>query len=167
MTSDFNTLIRNAMANGATAEDIAEQVGSILNEIEANKSKVNKRQAAVDSIEETFHKNYASKHLSISDVAALALLVVEKDYPDWTPEDINDFMASVDENVRIIAKMIKGNPLENIGELLSALKDETKGRLVGCLKLGGTDRKCEDKCSCEKSNVKSDIERIKEFLNSL
>ena len=66
----------------------------------------------IKEVEDIFHENHSKGSLGIPDVAALALLVCKKDYPEWTVEDMDEFMETIDEVVRMAAEMVGKDPME-------------------------------------------------------
>lgn len=99
--NEIRDLITNTLDN-LIAEKVADKA-----------QEENRRELAyISEVEDTFHNNYANEHLGIPDVAALALLVCKKDYPEWTVEDMDEFMETIDEVVRMAAEMVGKDPME-------------------------------------------------------
>lgn len=141
---DFEAMIRTELAQGSSMEDIAKKVGGIMNSIQdEEKAKVNKRQEYIDEIEKVFWTNAKSDCFGIKDVSALALLVVQKEHPNWTTEDMDEFCATVEKNVKLQADVQGKKPGEVISIAMKHIANEVE------------------------SKGKNDRETIEEFLNRL
>ncbi len=148
-----------------------------------------RKEEYIKEVEDIFHGNYSKGSLGIPDVAALALLVCEEDYPDWTPEDMDEFMETIDEVVRMTAEMVGKDPMEmlkvqaeDFGKMLKeAMKSfgETAEKATARVAEKARDNKKTQENQDKGDKVatpgltftstplvdESDLKKIKEFLN--
>ena len=173
---DFETMIRTEVRNGKSVDDLCSIISSALNEVlqEENQKKVqiDKRKQTVESVRQVFVSNYDKGHLGLPDVGALAVLCVEKDYPDWTEDDIQKFHQAVVDNVKTLAELQGKSPMESLAKVFSDIFDNAANK-SNKNAAGASKEKCNgtcgvDKtCTCGKDKVKTDAERIREFINRL
>lgn len=122
---DFETMIRAAMREGASLEDIAGDVGAVLNKIQGE-GKTNSKQKALNQWLDGFNECYSNDKVTISDVATLAALICAEDYPNWTIKDLESYRSNVENNLIILAEM-QGKPTREIfSDMLKPLIDKTE-----------------------------------------
>lgn len=136
MNHDFDAMIRNLMKTGVTAEDIAKMTSETLNTIrketeqekkeKAEKERLDRKAKRYQELEKSFNKAYTSKSVRLEDVGSLAAMVMASEYPNWTEEDIDEFVRGVADSVRLRATMVGKNPLKGIRAVCN--KSTTEGR---------------------------------------
>lgn len=104
---DFQNFITEQLKKGMELEDIGKQMADAMNEVRKKNLRETNRKKYLDTLEATFHDNYAREHLEISDVAALATLVLAEKYPSWSKEDCSIFFDEVRIGTLEAAKRIK------------------------------------------------------------
>ncbi len=170
---DFEKMIRDMVANGASADDIAKVTGDTLNAIQKEKtSEKNKRDSLYQELEEKFHQHYSKQKLDLNDVGILATLVVAPDYPDWTDKDINEFMTGTVETLKLRAGVVGKGPLDALFTMLDMANDmvqdskDEKKMVNPCTKKENKSEDC--KCgagrTCTHSDTRTDVQKIKDFL---
>lgn len=110
---DFEAMIRAQVASGKSIEEIAKSMNGALNSIqdevkkkqEKAKTAAEVKESYIDGIEHVFWSNVKEEVLDISDVTALALLVVQSKYPKWTVEDCEEFREKMELNIKVTAEM--------------------------------------------------------------
>ena len=155
--TNFETMIRDALASGQSFEDIAKNFSNVLNKVEKEESPAVKRKARVDEIRRIFNKSLENDSLNISDVAALAVLVTEGNHPDWDVETINAFFDMVRDNVTSMEKVISADPMKMLTNLLGLAEEKLQ-----------TPTRGKDMRTAE-SGIKSrsDADRVQAFLSKL
>lgn len=119
---DFEAMIRAELAKGRKMEDIAKQVGASMNKIQDEENtKANSRNSKVAEIEKLFWDHIKSQKLELEDVAYLALLVVQDRYPEWTKDNIEGFVNSVQTNVDMLAKIQTKSTNEIVNEVMGEI----------------------------------------------
>lgn len=127
--TNFETMIRDALASGQSFEDIAKSFSTALNQVEKTESPAAKRKARVDEIRSIFNKSLENDSLEISDVAALAVLVTEDKHPEWDVDTINAFFEMVRENVTNMEKVVSKDPMKMLTNLLGLAEESlTRGK---------------------------------------
>lgn len=71
-----------------------------------------RKEEYIKKVGDIFHSDYTRGSLSIPTVAALALLVCQEDYPNWTIENMNEFIETIDRVVRMAAEMVGKDLME-------------------------------------------------------
>ncbi len=166
-------MIRDMVANGASADDIAKVTGDTLNAIQKEKTnEKNKRDSLYQELEEKFHQHYSKQKLDLNDVGILATLVVAPDYPDWTDKDINEFMTGTVETLKLRAGVVGKGPLDALFTMLDMANDmvqdskDEKKMTDSCTKKKdkSEDCKCGTGRTCTHSDTRTDVQKIKDFL---
>lgn len=171
---DFETMIRAELRNGKSIDDIAKIMSTAINDVlqEENQklAQTEERKQVIESVRQVFVSNYEKGHFDLSDVGALAVLCVEKDYPNWTKEDLQKFHQAVVDNVKILADLQGKSPMKSLAKMFNDLFDDinnSKKTAAGAEKEKRVST-CGDKdCTCGKPRPKSDAERIRDFINRL
>lgn len=119
---NFEDMIRACLNNGSTPEKLATEFGGLLNKIQAenHEPKRNEKQEYLDNLEDIFACDYKKEHLTIKDLAILAVLIVQGDYPDWTIEDMQEFREGVEHSVRGLAEL-QGKGLADLTDYVKGL----------------------------------------------
>lgn len=154
---------------GDTIDDIAKQFNELVAEIKSTEEKKAKANASKNTLlgnyQSAFTRNCDNECLNMADVARLAALVASPSYPNWTEEDIANFVAAVEENVQFLAEIQGKSISESIKALTENYFDTDIFDKLFPNKSRENKQKCGNTCSCK--TVKSDAERIKEFLKNL
>lgn len=172
--TDFEKMIRDMVANGAKAEDIAKATGDTLNAIQKEKkAQKSERDRAYEKLEEEFHQSYAEGRMDLHDVGVLAALVTAPDYPNWTEKDLVEFVEAVEDTIRMRAAIVGKSLMDGLTEIFDIagnIMDEKGG---GKHLPRNEEKKCADHksgCTCGgtcKAATKSDEQRVKDFLKQL
>lgn len=148
MKNDFEKMIRDAFNAGETLDQIAKQAETILNQINEEERTKNiassKRNEKIDEIEYNFHSAYKNGVIDLNDVFNFAALVMAKDYhPEWTAEDIDEYVINLRNFSNMISKAIGKDPEEALGIVLDELNTQIAKDLTDLLK--GEDK---SNCNC-------------------
>ncbi len=185
--SDFESLVRAMMKNGASAEDITKKTNDILNSINQEKEQTSKAKTAEDFRNETlahfryqFNRSYKESNLTIEDAAALCVLVCANSFPKWGKKELEEFYRSMEMNIRTVASTVGKNPGQALVELLDELSDAISTGVNETKSTYSNKREKESECSCKKagptgnsktctckSSYKTPEEILIEFINSL
>lgn len=171
--TDFEKMIREMVDAGAKMEDIAKATGDTLNAIQKEQSeKKNGRTARYEELEEKFHQRYAEGRFDVGDVAILAALVVTPDYPEWTVDNINEFVDGITETIKMRAELVGKSPIDGIVKILdmaSEIGKEKAGVIFGKVPVHdkASVHKCgsDGKCTCK--DTRSDKDKVNQFLADL
>ena len=103
--------LNKLLAGGASTDEVYKRLNEALDAIEAEEKqkadkKKNEREEALKDYEEEFHSSYMNENMDLDDVAALAVLVCESDYPEWTAKDIDGFFETVKETIKLAAQTV-------------------------------------------------------------
>ena len=172
--TDFEKMIRDMVANGAKVEDIAKWTGDTLNTIQKEQAtKKSNRSELYEALEGKFHQKYAEGYFDVGDVAILAALVVTPDYPEWTVNNINEFVDGVTEVIKMRAEMVGRTPIEGIMKALD-MAGEIRKEKLGAMRVKTEDKpkrtmvnqnEAGKKCTCKKNE--SDTDKVNKFLKDL
>lgn len=168
--TDFEKMIREMVAAGAKMDDIAKATGDTLNAIQKEQSEQkNGRAVCYEELEAKFHKRYSEGHFDVGDVAVLAALVVTPDYPEWTVDNINEFIEGIAETIKMRAELVGKSPIDGIVKILDMAGEIGKEK-IGAMKAKEKEeikRSCGAgrKCTCKDN--KSDRDKVNEFLKDL
>lgn len=155
---DFKDMILAKLNHGASMEDIAKELGDTMNTIQAEnaaRAKKNSRQGCIEAIEKSFWDNVKRESLNIRDVTALAVLVLESDYPEWTVEDIRDFRESVESSIKVLAEMQGKGPGEMLEVAMRTMAQD----------FNNAKTRAKNMKDC--GEPKDDWARLKSFLNDI
>ena len=143
---NFETMIREALNEGKSLEDIASEVGATLNKVQNETKVANAKAKMLDDWEDAFNKHYVNDRIDLNDVAHIASIVCAEAYPNWTLKDLENFHEGVKRTISSLADMQTKKPGEILHDLFSEMfEPETRG----------------------KREKKSDSDRIREFLDKL
>lgn len=138
--NSYEIMIRDAMQNGSTQEEIAKAFTDAMNRISEANAADRERDNLLDEIESTFYGNVDDLSLIEDDVGRVAALVYSKSNPKWTANDIMQFMTS--------ARVVNAKSLDEVIDI--AISDALAKSV-----------------SQVKGNTKSDEDSIMEFLKHL
>lgn len=123
---DFDKIIRAAMDEGASVDDLAKQFSDALNE--ANKP--SPRDEFIETIEKRFNEAIKKQHMSVSDMVDGLTLCIAQEYPKWDVEAIEAFYDATSRSVKDNAKLVDcvatgGSILDTIGSLIGEMVEES------------------------------------------
>lgn len=139
--NSYEIMIRDAMQNGSTQEEIAKAFTDAMNRISEANAADRERDILLDEIESTFYGNVDDLSLTEDDVGRVAALVYSKSNPKWTANDIKQFMQAMTVTARVVNA-------KSLDEVIDIAVDSISDALA-------------------KSNTKSDEDSIMEFLKHL
>lgn len=148
---DFEAMIRDAQKNGLSIDDIAKMFSKTLNAVQQEDQKkkaiVDARTELIEHMKDQFETAVSKGHLDCTDAAALYTLTMAEKYPDWTAENIKDYLQIIKLNAETTATIVDKEP----DELLQALLDKVDNLFD----------------AVPKSKDKSDNEKIADFLREI
>lgn len=169
--TDFEKMIREMVDAGAKVEDIAKATGDTLNAIQKERAtKESDRSKRYRELTNEFHDRYNDDHLGIEEVGILAALVVAPSYPEWTVDNIDEFVEGIAETVKMRAEMVGKSPIEGIMRALDMAGEWSKEK-IGAMRSETTkDVKVHNcgagrKCTCK--DTRSDKDKVNQFLADL
>ena len=145
--NSYEIMIRDAMQNGSTQEEIAKAFTDAMNRISEANAADHERDNLLDEIESTFYENVDDLSLTEDDVGRVAALVYSKSNPKWTAKDIEQFMQAM----TVTAKVVNA---ESLDEVIDIAVDSISDTLAKSM-------------SQIKGNTRSDEDNIMEFLKHL
>lgn len=145
--NSYEIMIRDAMQNGSTQEEIAKAFTDAMNRISEANAADCERDILLDEIESTFYENVDDLSLTEDDVGRVAALVYSKSNPKWTANDIKQFMQAM----TVTAKVVNA---ESLDEVIDIAVDSISDALAKSM-------------SQIKGNTRSDEDNIMEFLKHL
>lgn len=145
--NSYEIMIRDAMQNGSTQEEIAKAFTDAMNRISEANAADRERDILLDEIESTFYENVDDLSLTEDDVGRVAALVYSKSNPKWTANDIKQFMQAM----TVTAKVVNA---ESLDEVIDIAVDSISDALAKSVPQ-------------VKGNTKSDEDSIMEFLKHL
>lgn len=152
---DYSTVIRSAIAGGASPESIAKEFTDALNEFCKINAVAEARDAALEAIEDRFLTSVDAEYLDSDNIGELAVLVYAPAHPEWDADTINRYAEAVSETARVSARIVGIN---NMADLLTATEEELNKVIA----------KATDKILNEPrvtpSKSKDDKQTIEEFL---
>lgn len=116
--TNFETMIRDALASGQSSEDIAKTFSSVLNKIEKEETPAARRKARLDEIRRIFNKSLENDNLEIADAAGLATLICADEHPEWDVEVIDMFLDLIKDNITHMASVMAKNPMQMLSNLV-------------------------------------------------
>ena len=141
--NSYEIMIRDAMQNGSTQEEIAKAFTDAMNRISEANAADHERDILLDEIESTFYGNVDDLSLTEDDVGRVAALVYSKSNPKWTANDIKQFMQAMTVTAKTSARVVNAKSLDEVIDSIS----DALAKSVG--------------------NTKSDEDSIMEFLKHL
>lgn len=145
--NSYEIMIRDAMQNGSTQEEIAKAFTDAMNRISEANAADRERDILLDEIESTFYENVDDLSLTEDDVGRVAALVYSKSNPKWTANDIKQFMQAMTETAKVVNA-------ESLDEVIDIVVDSISDALAKSM-------------SQIKGNTRSDEDNIMEFLKHL
>lgn len=145
--NSYEIMIRDAMQNGSTQEEIAKAFTDAMNRISKANAADRERDILLDEIESTFYGNVDDLSLTEDDVGRVAALVYSKSNPKWTANDIKQFMQAMTTSARVVN-------VKSLDEVIDIAIDSISDALAKSVPQ-------------VKGNTKSDEDSIMEFLKHL
>lgn len=149
--NSYEIMIRDAMQNGSTQEEIAKAFTDAMNRISEANAADRERDILLDEIESTFYENVDDLSLTEDDVGRVAALVYSKSNPKWTAKDIEQFIQAMTVTAKTSAKVVNA---ESFDEVIDIAVDSISDALAKSM-------------SQIKGNTRSDEDNIMEFLKLL
>lgn len=144
--NSYEIMIRDAMQNGSTQEEIAKAFTDAMNRISEANAADHERDILLDEIESTFYGNVDDLSLTEDDVGRVAALVYSKSNPKWTANDIKQFMQAMTS-----ARVVNAKSLDEVIDIAVDSISDALAKSVPQVK----------------GNTKSDEDSIMEFLKHL
>lgn len=149
--NSYEIMIRDAMQNGSTQEEIAKAFTDAMNRISEANAADHERDILLDEIESTFYGNVDDLSLTEDDVGRVAALVYSKSNPKWTAKDIEQFMQAMTVTAKTSARVVNAESLDEVIDIAVDSISEALAKSVPQVK----------------GNTKSDEDSIMEFLKHL
>lgn len=150
---NYEDMIRDAMKNGTSPEDIAKSFTDAFNKVQKETtSKQLERDNLIDEMYDIFIDNVDAEDYDVEDIGRLAAIIYANRHPEWSAKDIKEYADQMNQSAAFAAKLV------GVDTGLSILEDEIKSQISKALR----------KPTSEESNVKpSDEDIVKKFLNGL
>lgn len=149
--NSYEIMIRDAMQNGSTQEEIAKAFTDAMNRISEANAADRERDNLLDEIESTFYENVDDLSLTEDDVGRVAALVYSKSNPKWTAKDIEQFMQAMTVTAKTSARVVNAKSLDEVIDIAVDSISDALAKSVPQVK----------------GNTKSDEDSIMEFLKHL
>jgi hypothetical protein len=149
--NSYEIMIRDAMQNGSTQEEIAKAFTDAMNRISEANAADHERDILLDEIESTFYGNVDDLSLTEDDVGRVAALVYSKSNPKWTAKDIEQFMQAMTVTAKTSARVVNAKSLDEVIDIAVDSISDALAKSVPQVK----------------GNTKSDEDSIMEFLKHL
>ena len=117
--NSYEIMIRDAMQNGSTQEEIAKAFTDAMNRISEANAADHERDILLDEIESTFYGNVDDLSLTEDDVGRVAALVYSKSNPKWTANDIKQFMQAMTVTAKTSARVVNAKSLDEVIDSIS------------------------------------------------
>lgn len=117
--NSYEIMIRDAMQNGSTQEEIAKAFTDAMNRISEANAADRERNNLLDEIESTFYGNVDDSSLTEDDVGRVAALVYSKSNPKWTANDIKQFMQAMTVTAKTSARVVNAKSLDEVIDSIS------------------------------------------------
>lgn len=130
--NSYEIMIRDAMQNGSTQEEIAKAFTDAMNRISEANAADHERDILLDEIESTFYGNVDDLSLTEDDVGRVAALVYSKSNPKWTAK----FMQAMTVTAKTSARVVNAKSLD---EVIDIAVDSISDALAGSMNKAKTD----------------------------
>lgn len=153
---NYENMIRDAMKNGVSPEDIAKSFTDAFNKVQKETtSKQLERDNLIDEMYDIFIDNVDAEDYDVEDIGRLAAIIYANRHPEWSAKDIKEYADQMNQSAAFAAKLVA---VDDLDTGLSILEDEIKSQISKALQ----------KPASEETNVKpSDEDIVKKFLNGL
>lgn len=153
---NYEDMIRDAMKNGVSPEEIAKNFTDAFNKVQKEDScKQLERDNLIDEMYDIFIDNVDAEDYDVEDIGRLAAIIYANRHPEWSAKDIKEYADQMNQSAAFAAKLVG---VDDLDTGLSILEDEIKSQITKALR----------KPTSEESNVKpSDEDIVKKFLSGL
>lgn len=153
---NYENMIRDAMKNGVSPEDIAKSFTDAFNKVQKETtSKQLERDNLLDEMYDVFIDNVDAEDYDVEDIGRLAAIIYANRHPEWSAKDIKEYADQMNQSAAFAAKLVA---VDDLDTGLSILEDEIKSQISKALR----------KPTSEETNVKpSDEDIVKKFLDGL
>lgn len=153
---NYEDMIRDAMKNGVSPEEIAKNFTDAFNKVQKEDScKQLERDNLIDEMYDIFIDNVDAEDYDVEDIGRLAAIIYANRHPEWSAKDIKEYADQMNQSAAFAAKLVG---VDDLDTGLSILEDEIKSQISKALR----------KPTSEESNVKpSDEDIVKKFLSGL
>ena len=153
---NYEDMIRDAMKNGVSPEEIAKNFTDAFNKVQKEDScKQLERDNLIDEMYDIFIHNVDAEDYDVEDIGRLAAIIYANRHPEWSAKDIKEYADQMNQSAAFAAKLVG---VDDLDTGLSILEDEIKSQISKALR----------KPTSEESNVKpSDEDIVKKFLSGL
>lgn len=153
---NYEDMIRDAMKNGISPEEIAKNFTDAFNKVQKEDScKQLERDNLIDEMYDIFIDNVDAEDYDVEDIGRLAAIIYANRHPEWSAKDIKEYADQMNQSAAFAAKLVA---VDDLDTGLSILEDEIKSQITKALR----------KPTSEESNVKpSDEDIVKKFLSGL
>lgn len=153
---NYEDMIRDAMKNGVSPEEIAKNFTDAFNKVQKEDScKQLERDNLIDEMYDIFIDNVDAEDYDVEDIGRLAAIIYANRHPEWSAKDIKEYADQMNQSAAFAAKLVA---VDDLDTGLSILEDEIKSQISKALR----------KPTSEEVNIKpSDEDVVKKFLNGL
>lgn len=153
---NYEDMIRDAMKNGVSPEEIAKNFTDAFNKVQKEDScKQLERDNLIDEMYDIFIDNVDAEDYDVKDIGRLAAIIYANRHPEWSAKDIKEYADQMNQSAAFAAKLVA---VDDLDTGLSILEDEIKSQISKALR----------KSTSEETNIKpSDEDVVKKFLNGL
>lgn len=153
---NYEDMIRDAMKNGVSPEEIAKNFTDAFNKVQKEDScKQLERDNLIDEMYDIFIDNVDAEDYDVEDIGRLAAIIYANRHPEWSAKDIKEYADQMNQSAAFAAKLVA---VDDLDTGLSILEDEIKSQISKALQ----------KPTSEEIDVKpSDEDVVKKFLNGL
>lgn len=108
---DFESMIRDAIKQGMSTEDISKAVTNAMNKCEAEareRDKQSKKGLFISGIKDDVYDAFEDRNWednNYSDVANWAMIIASYRHPEWSEDTLRQFMKSVEDSIKMLDKM--------------------------------------------------------------
>lgn len=153
---NYEDMIRDAMKNGVSPEEIAKSFTDAFNKVQKETtSKQLERDNLIDEMYDIFIDNVDAEDYDVEDIGRLAAIIYANRHPEWSAKDIKEYADQMNQSAAFAAKLVA---VDDLDTGLSILEDEIKSQISKALR----------KPTSEETNIKpSDEDIVKKFLSGL
>lgn len=153
---NYEDMIRDAMKNGVSPEEIAKNFTNAFNKVQKEDScKQLERDNLIDEMYDIFIDNVDAEDYDVEDIGRLAAIIYANRHPEWSAKDIKEYADQMNQSAAFAAKLVA---VDDLDTGLSILEDEIKSQISKALR----------KPISEETNIKpSDEDIVKKFLSGL
>lgn len=126
----YDIMIRNAMKNGMSQEEIAKKFTDALNSVAKEMDVNSQREKLLVDIEDTLLDHFDEEHFDAEDIGRMAALVYAQEYKDWTVDDIRTYVNGINYTARASARMISAKDAD---EAIDIAAEEIGNAIVDAL----------------------------------